>query len=177
MKQISPNPSLLKRGTFFDLALILANKENAPPFRKGRLGGISGLVEKQISPNPSLTKRGTFFDLTYILAKEESSPPFIKGRLGGISAFLIMLVKGQQTLKVSPLVRLFDDYRIVSPLVTQLTQGRKQLRLCVGFTFTPHTHKIINNIPAMPLYDAQIGGFFLPEICHLSPVITQGRNP
>ncbi len=107
---------------------------------------------KPISPNPSLTKRGTF-------------------------AFLTMLVKPPQTLKVSPLVRLFDEYRIVSPLVTQLTQGRKQLRLCVGFTFMPHAHKIFTNIPAMPLYDAHFGGFFLPEICHLSPVITQGRNP
>ena len=168
---------LLKRGTFFDLALILAKEENDPPFRKGRLGGISGLVEKQISPNPSLTKRGTFFGSALIFAQKENAPPFRKGRLGGISAFLTMLVKCQQTLKVSALLRQFDDYRIVSPLVTQLTQGRKKFRLCVGFTFMPHAHKIINNIPAMPLYDAQIGGVFFPEICHLSPVITQGRNP
>jgi len=69
---------------------------------------------KQISPNPSLTKRGSF-------------------------AFLTMLVKCQQYLKLSALLRelgrysqivsavprLFDDYRIVSPLVTQLTQGWK----------------------------------------------------
>ena len=94
---------------------------------------------KQISPSPSLLKRGTFFALALILANKKNAPPFGKGRLGGTFAFLTTLVKGQQTLKVSPLVRelsrynkivapvprLFDDYRIVSPLVTQLTQGWK----------------------------------------------------
>ena len=51
------------------------------------------------------------------------------------------------------------------------------LHLFKNFTFKPQSHKIIDNTPAMPLYDAHFDGFFLPEICHLSPVITQGRNP
>lgn len=92
---------------------------------------------KPISPNPSLTKRGTFFTLAYISANKKNAPPFFKGRLGGISSFLTILVKYQQTIKLSPLVREFNDYRIVSPLVTQLTQGgqSKHDSLQINFTF------------------------------------------
>ncbi len=69
----------------------------------------------RISPNPSLPKRGTFFVLALILANQRTLLPFLKG---GWEGFL---------LKVSPLVRLFDGCRIVSAVLTQLTQGRKYL--------------------------------------------------
>ncbi len=115
---------------------------------------------KQISPNPSLTKRGTFFGLTYILAKEDSAPPFVKGRLGGISAFLAMLVKCPQTIKVAALVRQFDDYRIVSPLVRQLTQGWKNSDCALALLLCPTRIRLSTTYPLCLSTMHKLAGFF-----------------
>ena len=131
---------------------------------------------KQISPSPSLIKRGTFFALTLILANKKNAPPFSKGRLGGISAFLTIFVKYQQTLKVSallrqfscynqivaPVPRLFDDYRIVSPLVTLLTQGRKKSDCALALLLCPTRIKFsLTYPPCLSMMHTLVGFFCL----------------